>query len=260
MTLSSGTVAPGAPTRTATGSVTVRALRLLESFTAERPELSLSELARRSGTPLSTVHRLVGDLMEWGALERDPSTGRIRVGLRLWEVASLAPRALSLREAAIPVLEDVAAVTHENVQLGVREGDEVVFVERIRGRRSVRLLTRVGGRFALPPTGIGLALLAHAPADVQERVCAGPLRRFTPYTVTDPVRLRAMLAEVRRSGVAVSDRQVTDDAVSVAAPVFDRSRAIRAAVSVVVEADTGRPAQLTPLVRAAALSIGRALG
>src|SRR3712207_3678316 len=119
--------------------------------------------------------------------------------------------ALGLREAALPFMGDLYEVTHQNVQLAVRDGDEVVFVERIAGRDAVNVLTQVGGRFALPPTGVGLVLLAHAPAEVQERVLAGPLTAYTQHTITDARQLRRVLAEVRRSGMAVSDRQVTED-------------------------------------------------
>src|SRR6476620_1013338 len=116
-----------------TGSVTIRALRLLELFTPSAPRLTLSDLSRKSGYPLSTVHRLTSDLIEWGALERD-SSGRFTVGLKLWEIASLAPRGTMLRELAMPVMEDLSQITRENVQLGIAEGTEVVFVERIAGQ------------------------------------------------------------------------------------------------------------------------------
>jgi DNA-binding IclR family transcriptional regulator len=114
---------------------------------------------------------LVGELCAWGGVERGED-GRYRVGLRVWELGALAPRGLGLREAALPFMEDLYEVTHENVQLAVRDGEELVFVERIAGRDAVSMRTQVGGRFALPPTGVGLVLLAHAPAGVQERVLA----------------------------------------------------------------------------------------
>ncbi|MDT0615060.1 helix-turn-helix domain-containing protein [Streptomyces lancefieldiae] len=94
----------GSSPATATGPVIGRALRILGAFSAQRPHLSLSELARRSGLPVSTVHRMLGDLLVWGALERG-AQGRYRIGLRLWEVASLAPRSQGLRERALPYLE-----------------------------------------------------------------------------------------------------------------------------------------------------------
>ncbi|QNG55736.1 IclR family transcriptional regulator [Pseudonocardia petroleophila] len=236
-----------------------RGLRILDAFSADHPALTLSELARRAELPLSTVHRLAGELVGWGALERG-ADGRFRIGLRLWEVGALAPRGSALRERALPFLEDLSQVTRENVQLAVREGVEVVFVERIAGSGAVPVLTRVGGRFALTATGVGLVLLAHAPPELQEEVLTGPVERYTPHTVTDPRALRGMLADVRVSGYAVSDRQVTDDALSVAAPVHDRRGAVVAAVSLVVRHGTATPLALAPLVRTSARAISRALG
>lgn len=252
-------LAPVQEEPTGTGSVTARALQLLEAFTAERSALTLTELARRSAMPLSTAHRLVHDLATWGALERDPD-GRYRIGLRLWEVAALAPRGLALRELALPFLEDLSQVTKENVQLAVREGHEVVFVERIAGRRAVPVLTRVGGRFPMPPTGVGLVLLAHAPVEVQEQVLAAPLHRYTSRTIVSPTDLRRVLAEVRRLGHAVSDRQVTLDSVSIAAPVWGSSGEVVAALSIVIHHDGVPPATLVPAVLAAARGISRAAG
>ncbi|PXY38164.1 IclR family transcriptional regulator [Prauserella flavalba] len=231
---------------------------MLEAFTPATPDLSLSELARRAGVSLPTAHRRAAELVAWGALERG-ADGRYRIGLRLWEVAALAPRGLGLRDVAMPFLEDLYEVTHENVQLAVREGLELVFVERIAGRHAVPVLTRVGGRFALHATGVGLVLLAHAPAEVQEQALAAPLHAYTPKTITDPDRLRELLAAVRRNGYAVSDGQVTLDALSVAAPIRGADGAVVAAVSLVVRADTAEPIALAPLVQAAARGISRML-
>lgn len=239
-------------------SVTGRAFSVLDAFTPASPALTLSEIARRAGLPLTTAHRLVAELRAAGALERD-GDGTYRIGLRLWEIASLAPRGVPLREAALPFLEDLYEVTHENAQLGVREGREVLYIERITGRHAVGVLTRVGGRFPLHASGIGLVLLAHAPRAVQSEVLEGRLQRFTDYTITDPARLARVLAGVRRDGVVISDRQVTDDAMSVAAPVTDATGEVIAAISVVAAASGTVAARLAPAVRAAALGTSRAL-
>jgi DNA-binding IclR family transcriptional regulator len=204
------------------------------------------------------VHRLVGELVAWGALERD-GRGRYCVGLRLWEVAALAPRGLGLRDVAMPFLEDLYEATHENVQLAVLDGTDVVYVERISGRNAVPVLTRVGGRWPAHTTGVGLVLLAYAPVETQERYLAGPLAVFTGKTIADPARLRRALAEVRHQGFAVSDGQVTLDALSVAAPVRGRENDVVAALSIVVRRGAAGPATLAPAVRTAALGISRAL-
>ncbi|MGD6741825.1 IclR family transcriptional regulator [Streptomyces sp. BH106] len=243
----------------ATGTVTGRALRVLEAFSSDRPVLRLTDVARRSGLPLTTAYRLVKELTCWGALEREDGGG-YRIGLRLWEIAALAPRGLGLRELALPYLADLCQFTRENVQLAVREDLSVVYVERLAGRGAVPVLTRVGGRFALAPTGVGLVLLAHAPEGVQQRVLARPLTRYTEKTLCQAEQLRRALAEVRHTGVAVSDRQITMDSMSVAAPVYGPGRTVVAAVSVVAHAETVHPHALIPLVQVAARGISRALG
>ncbi len=244
----------------APASAAERLLAVLAAFDRSAPALSLTEISRRAGLTLPTAHRLVGLLTAWGALERDAS-GDYHIGLRLWELGALAPRAVPLREAAMPYLEDLYEATHENVQLAVRDGMEVVYIERISGRSAVNVLARVGAHWPLHATGVGLVLLAHAdPAVQEEYLAAGRLDAFTPRTVTDPAALRRMLAQVRRSGFAVSDRQITDDALSVAAPVRGVRGEVVAAVSIIVPSAGARPGALAPTVRLAGLGISRALG
>jgi DNA-binding IclR family transcriptional regulator len=249
----------GEETRGTARSLSTRLLDVLGSFQAGHTELTLSEISRRSRLPLSTTHRLVRDLVTWGALERS-AAGTYHIGLHLWEIASLAPRSLGLREVALPFMEDLYEATHENVQLAVRDGLELVFVERLAGRDAVRVLTRVGGRFALHATGVGLVLLAYAPADVQEQVLGGTLERWTPATIGSPAQLRRVLAEVRQRGYAVSDGQVTLDALSVGVPILAAGDQVVAALSLVVHAEGAQPGALAAAVRAAGRGISRALG
>jgi DNA-binding IclR family transcriptional regulator len=239
--------------------VAERLLDILGAFTPDRPALALSDIARLTGLPLATAHRLVGELVKWGALERDDA-GVYRIGLRLWEVGALAPRGLGLREAAMPFLEDLYEATHQNAQLAVLDGLEVVFLERISGRGAVHVLTRVGGRFAAHATGVGLALLAHSTPDLQETALNGSLQAFTPKTITDSLELRRTFAEIRRTGTAISDGQVELIALSVAAPVFGPDDRVAAAVSVVVPAEGYDWRTLVPAVRAGARGISRTLG
>ena len=239
-----------------------RLLDVLAAFEQTHPSLTLSEIARRAALSLPTAHRLVAALTAWGALERD-ETGRYHVGLRLWEVAALAPRGVALRQAALPFLEDLYEATHENVHLAVRDGSDVVYIERLSGRSAVGVRSQVGARWPLHATGVGLVLLAHGPSDLQDRYLADELASFTPFTpftVTDPALLRRTLAEVRRAGVAVSDRQITDDALSVAAPVRGARGEVVAAVSVVVPWAGAQTPALLPTVRLAGRGISRALG
>lgn len=242
----------------AQASAAGKVLNILGAFTPQRRTLTLSEIARHAGLALSTAHRIVAELSSWGALERGDD-GRYSIGLRLYALGALAPRGIGLRDAAMPFMEDLYELTHEVVQLAVRDGTELVFTERLAGRSSVGVHTKVGMQFPLPASGAGLVLLAFAPADVQESVLTKPLRRFTPMTITDAEKLRTVLSDVRATGIATSDRQVTMDSVSVGAPVRDPDGNVAAAVSLVVHAGTHDAAALGKLVATAARGISRSL-
>src|SRR3954469_22276980 len=174
-------------------SVTSRAMAVLDAFDASAPRLSLSEIAARSGLPLTTAHRLLGELTEWGALSRR-SDGRYEVGRRLWELGLLAPVQLELRQVASPFLLDVHTATRDTVHLAVRENLRALYVERISGRESVPVVSQVGSRLPLHATGVGKVLLSSAPDDVVEQALQ-QLTRETRHTVTDPRVLAGELAE-----------------------------------------------------------------
>jgi DNA-binding IclR family transcriptional regulator len=241
-------------------SVTERALALLASFRAEQPELTLTELSRRSGLPLTTTHRLANELVAGGALER--VDGRYRIGLWLWEIASLAPRGLGLREAAMPFLEDVYEATRQNVQLAVLTIESgaaaVVYLERLAPRNAVSVVTRVGGRMPVHATAVGRVLLAHGPPELQEAVLGRPMQRFTTATETDPEELRRVLAQVRRTGVAITQQQIELVSLSVAAPIRGPDGEVVAAISVVAPVEGGAQPYV-PVVVAAARAISRAV-
>jgi DNA-binding IclR family transcriptional regulator len=239
-------------------TVTQRVAAVLGAFSAAHHAMTLSELSRSTRLPLTTVHRLTGELTRHGLLERDDEH-RYRIGLRLWEIASTASRAVDLREAAQPVLQELYAVTRENVQIAVLDGVEAIYLDRLSGPESVHIVTRAGSRLPVHASGVGLALLAHAPIEVQDEVLAAPLARFTRFTITDPRRVRRMLAEVRRDGYVISDRQIETVSVSIAAPIRDRTRRVVAAISVVVAAGRADPRTFIKPVTTAAAAISRRL-
>jgi DNA-binding IclR family transcriptional regulator len=238
-----------------------RALALLAAFDAGHRRLTLRELSGRSGTPVSTTLRLAGRLLAWGALERDEE-GRYAVGLRLLEVASLAPRGHGLRQVALPYMSDLAAVTKQHVQLAVREGLEVTLVERFSSHSAIPVLYRVGGKMPLHCTGMGLALLAFAPVEVQEEMLSRPLPGpgGPDQTLIAPALLRRTLAEVRRERLAVYRRHEAEPLVAVAAPVFGEHEEAVAAIGVVLPEREAQPRRLGYAVRIAAQGISRQLG
>lgn len=237
---------------------TQRALAVLDCFTAASPALTLSEIARRLGQPVSSTHRQLQELTRWGALERD-SSGRYSIGLHLWEVGALAPRSKGLREVSLPFLEDLYEATHENVQVAVLDGDEVVYVERLFSHHATRIVAHPGARLPLHATGVGRVLLAHADTEFVNEVLSRPLKKYTEYTVVDPAELRRELAAIRRDGYAISDRQVELVSTSVAAPVRGSDNTVVAALSIIIPSRDNTARSFVPAVVAAARGISRSL-
>jgi DNA-binding IclR family transcriptional regulator len=239
-------------------SVAGKVMAILDAFAPGDRGLTLTEIGRRAGLPLATAHRLVGELTGGGFLERD-AAGVYRIGMRLWRIAAQGSAATGLRELALPYMEDLYEITHENVQLAVVRDGRALYVERLRGPRSVPIVTRVGAELPLHATGVGKVLLAFSPDDLVEKAIADGLPARTANTITDPRRLRAHLAEIRRDGYAVTREEMTLGSCSVAAPVRDGSGRVVAALSLVARNSTADPRRLTPAVLTAARALSRDL-
>lgn len=230
-------------------SGTDRLIRVLDTFTPTRTVQSTADIGRRAGLPSSTAHRFVGDLVRSGLLERDDD-GRIRVGNRLWELATRSSRALVLRQAALPHMERVQARVHEHTQLAILEQDEALFLERLSAEGSGANLARIAGRLPLHASSSGLVLLAHAERQLQERVIGGRLQPMTPDTLTTPEALRRRLAEVRTLGYCVARGSIDEHATGVAVPVRDRRGAVIAALSVVLPREVAPDRAIAELLEA----------
>jgi DNA-binding IclR family transcriptional regulator len=238
-------------------TVTSRALDLLGAFDPEHRSLTLSELARRAGLPLATAHRLVGELTRWGALARLAS-GEYVIGRRLWDLGLLSPVQSGLRQAASPFLHDLYGATLATVHLAVRDGGEVLYVDRLAGHVSVPVVSEIGSRLPLHATGVGKVLLAYAPEDVRAAAMA-QLTRVTPYTITQPSLLGDQLRRVRTEGFATTGEEMSLGACSVAVPVRGGADQVVAALGIVVPDLRREQARLVSALQVAARGIGRTL-
>ena len=239
-------------------SVTSRVLSILATFDEQHREQSLTEIGRRSGVPVSTAHRLVAELVDWGALRRR-SSGRYVVGRRLWRIGLLSPAQTGLREVASPFLHDIYAATLATVHLAVRDGTEVLYLDRLSGTASVPVVSRIGSRLPLHATGVGKVLLAYAPEEVIAEVLRR-LTKITPYTVTQPGLLLAQLDRARREGYAQTLEEMTLGACSLAVPVRSADGPVVAALGVVVPSLRRDKGRLVAALQVAAAGIGRGLG
>lgn len=238
-------------------TVTSRVCALLAAFDDERARQTLTELAHTAGLPVSTAHRLLLELQEWGAVDRDPD-GRYCVGRRLWQLGVLAPVHRELREMALPAMLDLYEATHENVHLAVREGTTALYVERLHGKSSVPLASRAGVPLPLHATGVGKVLLAWADPQVREQ-CLAELRLMTRYTIRERGRMLRDLANVRRSGYARTVEEMTLGTWSVAVPVFDPDGELTASLGLVTRTVRRELEKYVPALHVAAAAISRAL-
>jgi DNA-binding IclR family transcriptional regulator len=248
----------------APASVLERALSLLDAFGVDRTELGISQLSRRTGLAKSTTHRLVGELVRLGLLEQVGLLERggpgVRLGMHLFELGQLVPRQRTLKDAALPFMEDLREATQNNVHLAILEGIEVVYVEILRVRDSQPLPSRVGGRMPAHATGVGKAILANSPPEViKARIDAGLARR-SPYTIIMPGALTRELRTIAETGVSYDRQESAVGIVCAAAPVFGPDGAIAAALSVTGRAERLDIERMAPAVRTAALALSRHLG
>jgi DNA-binding IclR family transcriptional regulator len=249
--------------RSATGeSVLSRAVRIFEAFTPDERVLSVSQIARRARLHLATASRLIAELESHGLLDREPDR-RVRVGVRMRELALRASPTLGLRTASRPFMEDAHAVLGHHVQLGVLDGDEVLFAERLSAPGAAISPTRIARRLPLHASASGLVLLAFGRRELQARILAGPLRRYAASTITDDAALRAALAEVRRQGYAYLPGHVHEDALGVAVPIAlaqrDGGTTAVAALAAIVPVGTEASA-VVGVLSTAARGISRTLG
>lgn len=208
-------------------SIIDRVVRILDTFSADRTVQTASEIGERCGLPSSTAHRLVHELVEAGLLERDDEH-RVRLGMRLWELALRGSTALRLRQASLPHMESVQQVVREHTQLAVLEDGEALFLERLSHPSAGANITRVAGRLPLHASSSGLVLLAFAPPAVREAVLAEPLRSVGPGTITDATTLRRVLAGIRRTGFVVAPGSIEAVSTGVAVPIRESGEVIAA--------------------------------
>lgn len=230
-------------------SIIDRVVRVLDTFSTERTVQTATEIGQRCGLPNSTAHRLVHELVDAGLLERDDEH-RVRLGMRLWELALRGSSALRLRQASLPHMESVQQVVREHTQLAVLEDGEALFLERLSHPDAGANITRVAGRLPLHASSSGLVLLAFAPPAVREAVLAQPLRPVGPRTITDTTTLRRVLTSIRRTGIVVAPGSIEAVSTGVAVPIRESGEVI-AALSVVLPRDVPTETAQTALQTAA---------
>lgn len=255
--------APAAPASgTAKGPVQVieRMMDLLDVLSHHPEPVSLKRLALDSGLHPSTAHRILSAMAASGFVERGDA-GTYRLGIRLLELGNLVKERIGVRETALPLMRGLHARIGESVNLGVRQGDEIVYVERTSsGRSSVRVVHLVGAQAPLHVTAVGKLYLAQDPAsEVKNYARRTGLPGFTATSLTTLPALEQELTRVREEGVAYDNEEIEMGLRCVAAPIRDDSGELVAGLSVSAPAER-YDRNWVPLIRATADAISAGLG
>jgi IclR family transcriptional regulator, KDG regulon repressor len=207
-------------------------LEVLEAFSSTEPELSVVEIARATGLPRTTVHRIVDSLRTVGFLEQDASRDRYRLGLKLFELGGSALMNLPLYREAPPFVDTLAKLSGEDVHLCIFDGVQMVFVNR-RSQIAARPHNTIVTMEASPchSTSVGKAALAFQSEVVIDRVIRAGLPRFTPNTIVEPKKLKTELAAIRSRGYSIDDCEHEPELRCVGAPIRNSAGRVFAAIS-----------------------------
>ena len=245
-----------------------RGLAILSYFTSSRPTLGIADIADGLGMSRSTTHRYVITLVALGYLEQGASR-KYRLGPRVTDLGISAIDSTGLRERAHPSLEELRQRTSHTASLAVLDGDEVLYVDHARGFRrdqgKIDLDLSPGSRLPAHCTAMGKLLLAYLPEHEQRELLASlQLTKHGPNTITAKQTLREQLEQIRKDGLAVNDQELDPELRSIAAPVRDRTGAVRAAVNLAAPSSAVALAELVdalgPQLVATADNISAQLG
>ncbi|GAA3663566.1 IclR family transcriptional regulator [Microbacterium marinilacus] len=239
-------------------SALTRVLAVLDAFTADHPFLSLTQIHRRTDIPLSSVHRIVAELVSHGLLEQ--GSGRTyRLGNRLWEIGSKTPGALGLREIAEPYLRRLHDLVGQHVQLAVRIDTDVLIIERLSAPDAVVNGSIVGGRVAMQHSSSGLVFLAFGEPELAQAVLAQRVEPITSAGPRDAEALRAQIDATLRRGYALTDGWIHPASRGLAVPIRGSEDVVVGALGAVVPNDGGPHRRTASLMQETAHRISDAL-
>ncbi len=198
-------------------------------FVASSGTASLSDIAKHSALPLSTVARITSSLEDHGVLERS-SQRTYRLGGRLLTLASQVVPVRSLVEIARPLMLELSAKTNEDVGLAILQGQEAVIVDWVYGDHAVKVIEPFTPSITLN-CAFRKVLLAHKRREwIDDYIAATEFPRYTPHTIVDKKKIHTEIEAVREQGYAVSRSENIMDAASVAGPVFDKNGVLAATI------------------------------
>lgn len=210
----------------------VDAMRILECFTVQSPELGVSEIAKQLGMQKSKVHNVLNTFREIGYITQNPLNRRYKLGLRILHLGYVVNNHMGLRDILHPYLKRIAEAVHEVCYFGIENNGEVLYIEAVYPANQQYTRNILGERAPLYCTGLGKAMLAFLPPAQVDAVIAKGLRQFTPNTINNPETLQAQLAEIRENGYSIDNMEHEYGVRCAALPLFGLDKAVKGAVSI----------------------------
>lgn len=237
-----------------------RGLEILRYFNHERTGISAAELAKELGIPRSTVFRLVTTLEHLGFLERSGDGRSYQLGIAVLTLGFEYLASLEITERARPVLEKLRDETGFNAHLVIRDGREIIFVQKVMARQSFVGSVTVGTRLPAHATVLGRVFLAYMDnAELSALYPKGKLERYTAQTPTSLSDLKKLLEQDRARGYAISENFFERGISAIAAPVFDSDGTVVAAINVTVPEGSTTSEQLRGRIAAKVLAAAESL-
>ncbi|KQQ40196.1 IclR family transcriptional regulator [Duganella sp. Leaf126] len=233
-----------------------KGFKVLQAFTAQEPELTMAEVARKAGLDNATAFRFLNTLVGLGYVTKVGESRLFRLSLKVLDLGFDAIARSDLRTLARPILRGLVGEVSEAASIGVLDGSSVVYVERVQaGLAQLGVDVRIGSRVAAYSSAVGQAILAWLPQDAQLKVLRGqPLVRLTATTLTDIDALLERLAQVRALGYAMSNQETVSGVYVMAAPVLDVDGLPVASLSVAAPASRSSLQQFEQDTRAAVVA------
>ena len=244
-------------------SSTLRCLRVLELLAEEPFELGVSELSKALGSPKASAHRICATLLEGGFIEHDAATRQYRLSAKaLWIGSGYLRHSIVYRSAFFP-MQDLSKQVPGTIQLGVPDSGHVLFIHSIGDPSSVEVFADVGLRRSLHATASGKLFLTELSSEQLEAWMSSSREKYTPKTILSLARMKQELAAIIEKGYAINREELLPGISVLAAPVYDRTNKVAAAISITLRSDelaSSEETRYAALLRQAAQKVSIQLG
>jgi DNA-binding IclR family transcriptional regulator len=240
-----------------------RALQIMDCFDDEHPEMGISEIAQVVGLHKATAYRIVTTLVNYGYLEWIPESQKYKLGLQLSNLGYKVIRQMDLRREALPYMKKMVQEWDETCDLSIFDQGRAFYIEVLRGNHALTIAATVGQPLPAHCTASGKIFLAYLPPEEVDAVLDRPLTAYTGHTITAPEKLRDQLEFIRRQGYAVDNEEYELGICAVAAPIFNRTGAVIAAIGGPSPTSRMTPERITEIAEAfkdAGQAISRRMG